>query len=96
MQHIKYRQPITPRQVYFRIWLSLLALTALTVAISILDLGAFTVFCALIIAAGKASLVLLHFMHLRHERPVIVYMVMACLGTFTIFMLLIYADYLFR
>ncbi|MFL5440008.1 MAG: cytochrome C oxidase subunit IV family protein [Myxococcales bacterium] len=46
---------------------TLLALTALTVAASRLDLGRFSVLLALAIAALKASIVALFFMHLRYE-----------------------------
>jgi len=46
---------------------SLLALTALTVAASRLDLGAFNVVLALAIAGLKASLVAMFFMHLKYE-----------------------------
>ena len=45
----------------------LLSLTAITVATSRLDLGAFNVVLALSIAGLKASLVALFFMHLRYE-----------------------------
>jgi len=51
----------------------LLALTGVTVAVSYIHLGFFNVPVALAIAALKASLVLLFFMHLRHEGPVIRY-----------------------
>jgi cytochrome c oxidase subunit 4 len=46
---------------------ALLALTALTVASSRLDLGAFNVVLALAIAGLKASLVAMFFMHLKYE-----------------------------
>jgi len=46
---------------------TLMALTAITVASSRLDLGAFNVVLALAIAGLKASLVALFFMHLRYE-----------------------------
>ncbi len=46
---------------------ALIALTAATVASSRIDLGAFNVVLALAIAALKASLVALFFMHLRYE-----------------------------
>jgi cytochrome c oxidase subunit IV len=46
----------------------LVALTALTVAASSLDLGALNVVVALAIACGKAAVVALYFMHLRYQR----------------------------
>jgi cytochrome c oxidase subunit 4 len=47
---------------------TLLALTALTVAVSRLDLGPLNVVVALAIACGKAAVVALYFMHLRYQR----------------------------
>lgn len=46
---------------------ALVALTALTVVTSRLDLGAFAVAVALAIASVKAALVALYFMHLRYQ-----------------------------
>jgi len=46
---------------------ALLALTAITVASSRLDLGPFNIVLALAIAALKASLVAMFFMHLKYE-----------------------------
>jgi cytochrome c oxidase subunit 4 len=47
--------------------LGLLVLTAVTVAVSRVDLGALNVWMAILIAAMKSSLVLLFFMHLKYE-----------------------------
>ncbi len=49
----------------------LLALTALTIGVSYLDLGPFNAPIAMLIAAGKASLVALFFMHLRRAPGVL-------------------------
>jgi cytochrome c oxidase subunit IV len=48
---------------------ALLVLTFFTVAVSWIDLGALNLWIALLIAAGKATLVVLYFMHLRYEKP---------------------------
>lgn len=45
----------------------LLVLTAVTVAVSRIDLGALNIWVAIAIAATKSSFVLLFFMHLRYE-----------------------------
>ena len=47
--------------------LGLLVLTAVTVAVSRVNLGALNVWMAILIAAMKSSLVLLFFMHLKYE-----------------------------
>jgi cytochrome c oxidase subunit IV len=49
----------------------LLVLTIVTVAVSYVDLGFFNVPVALAIACTKVSFVLLFFMHLKYEGPII-------------------------
>lgn len=57
--------------VYVAVFCALLLLTAATVAVSYVDMGAFNVAAALAIASLKASLVALYFMHLKDERPLV-------------------------
>ena len=52
-------------RVYVLVLLALLALTALTILASYLDLGPFSAPVAFTIAATKALLVMLFFMHLK-------------------------------
>ena len=52
-------------RLYVAVFAALLVLTALTVAVSYIDLGPASVVVALVIAFTKALLVLLFFMHLR-------------------------------
>jgi cytochrome c oxidase subunit IV len=54
-------------KTYVIVWGFLLALTAVTVAVSYLNLGLWNAAAALAIASVKACLVALYFMHLRHE-----------------------------
>jgi cytochrome c oxidase subunit 4 len=57
---------------YLTVFGALLVLTALTVGVSYLDLPpAETVVVAVVIAAVKATLVAMFFMHLKSERPTI-------------------------
>lgn len=49
----------------------LLILTGITVAVSYIDLGFFNVPMALAIACTKVTFVLLFFMHLKYEGPII-------------------------
>lgn len=52
----------------------LITLTVLTVAITSVELNAFNVVAALIIAALKATIVLLYFMHLKFDQKVFLIM----------------------
>jgi len=54
-------------KTYTVVFLLLLALTAATTMVSTIDLGAFNVVMALLIAVVKMMLVALFFMHLRHS-----------------------------
>lgn len=56
---------VVAKKIYFFIFGSLLALTALTTAVAYVDLGQWNTIVALIIACCKATLVILFFMHLR-------------------------------
>lgn len=56
---------IIPLRLYLLITVALLVLTAVTVAVAHVNLGWFNAPLALLIAAGKAVLIALFFMHLR-------------------------------
>jgi len=57
---------VVPLRVYFAVFGSLLALTAVTVTIAFMDLGPLNTIVALGIACVKATLVVLYFMHVRY------------------------------
>ncbi len=60
---------IAPMKVLVSVWLALMALTALTVAITWVDLGSWNLIVAMAIATVKAALVVLFFMHMVYDRP---------------------------
>ena len=68
----------------------LLALTAVTILVSTIDLGVLNVWVALLIASFKSSFVLLYFMHLKFENKLFI-------GTFlvTVFFVAILIGFLF-
>jgi len=57
-------------RLYAGILITLLILTAITVAASRVDFGEGNVIIALVIATIKGTIVALFFMHLRHDKPV--------------------------
>jgi cytochrome c oxidase subunit 4 len=89
-------QHIVPRRIYYRIFGVLLALTALTVGVAFLDLGPLNPVIALTIAAAKALLVILFFMHVRYS-PHLIWIYVAAgviwLGHLILFTM---SDYLTR
>ena len=64
------QNPKAEAAVYAKTLITLLILTAITVAASYVNFGAMNVVVALTIATIKATLVALFFMHLLHDKPV--------------------------
>jgi len=75
---------------------ALFFLTALTVGASTVNLGTLNVWVALLIAAAKASLVLLFFMHLKYEDMVLKISFLATIGFLAIIIGFIFLDIAFR
>jgi len=57
---------IMSSKLYYGIWIALMCLTAITAAVSFIDLGPFNTIVALVIATFKALLVVLFFMHVKY------------------------------
>ena len=87
---------VVPTRVYYTIFAVLMLCTGLTVGIAFVDLGAFNIVVALVIAAFKAALVILFFMHVKYSTRMIP-IVLAC-GVFWLLVLLAitFADYFTR
>jgi cytochrome c oxidase subunit 4 len=56
-------------RLYLLVFVTLLALTALTTTVAFIDLGPLNVILMLTIACTKALLVVLYFMHVRYSTP---------------------------
>jgi cytochrome c oxidase subunit 4 len=81
--------------IYVYVWMSLLVLTGVTVTVSGINFGAFTIAAALIIASVKSYLVLTIFMHLRLEMKAFRVFVVVALLFIVISFILLFADYSF-
>lgn len=76
---------------YISVWLSLVVFTVLTVSVSGIHLGTWTVAVALGIAATKASMVFNVFMHLKYDKPH--FKIMLGVALFTLmFMFIVFFD----
>jgi cytochrome c oxidase subunit 4 len=78
------------------IWLTLLALTALTVGITRIDLGGYKVLAALVIACVKAGLVIAIFMHMSYEGKLLRWLLFLVLVTLAVFIGFTFFDVLYR
>ncbi len=77
---------------YVGVFAALLTLTALTVGQSYVDLGRLNLAAVVIIASLKATLVVLFFMHIRHDAKFNGLMVLACIGFIGIFFAYTFND----
>jgi cytochrome c oxidase subunit 4 len=82
--------------IYYTIFAALMALTLVTVAVAYVDLGAINTVAALGIAALKAAIVVLYFMHVKFGTRLIKLTVIAGLYWMGILLALTLSDYLTR
>lgn len=87
---------VVKNKTYVFIWLSLLALTATTVAIARLHLTDYAVVASIAIATAKAGLVVTFFMHLRHEPWILKIMLFIALAALTLIVMLTFSDVWYR
>lgn len=91
----QHEAPIT-YGIYVLVWLALMALTAITAVVAGINLAAFTLVIALLIAAVKSSLVVNVFMHVKYgDRIFKVFLIIAGSTLFVIFFLT-FSDVYFR
>lgn len=86
---------IVPYRTYAIILLLLLVFTFLSVAITRIELGSYTVAGALILASVKSTLVLTYFMHLKFDQPYIRIMVGLVFMVFVAVLIVTLLDYVF-
>ncbi len=89
-------QHIVAPRVYVLVFVALVALTITTVFVATIDLGPLNTVAALLIAAIKASLVVLFFMHVRYSKPLIGLVVFASLLWLAILIALTLSDFISR
>jgi cytochrome c oxidase subunit 4 len=87
---------VVPRRVYFLVFALLLLFTALTVAAAFKDLGPFNLVVALGIAAFKATLVVLYFMHVRYNPRLIGLAIALAMAWLMVLIVITFSDYVTR
>ena len=87
---------ITPLWVYFAVFAALAVGTILTYLASTVDLGWANTPIALVIAATKASLVILYFMHAVHSTRLTWVVILGSFLWLAVLFVLTFADYLTR
>lgn len=92
----KEKHHIIPYKVYLLVLLGLIVLTLLSVAITDVELGKYTVAGALVFAGVKSFLVLTYFMHLKYDKLYIKLMVVFVFAVFVVTTIVTFLDYLYR
>ena len=93
---------IVKYKTYVFVLIALLAMTSISVAVTGINLGPYTVTVALLLASFKSILVLLIFMHLKFDKKFYgimvasVFMLLACVIVITFHGLLIPIAYVFE
>ena len=87
---------IVPASVYYRVFAALMALTGITVAAALFDLGWLNPLVAVAIAVIKAVLVVLFFMHVRYSSRLTWVVIVSGLFWFGILVVLTLTDYTTR
>ena len=89
-------ETIVSKTTYLYVWASLLTLLALTVGVSYIHLGWFNSVAALSIAAAKAVIIILFFMHVRYSPRLVRIVVVAGFFWLAILFALVMTNYLTR
>lgn len=79
-----------------KILVALLTLTFITVAVTAIDFGAWSIGVALLVASSKVLIVLTYFMHLKYEKPFTRIMVGMVFLIFVLVVAITFIDYLLR
>jgi len=92
----KEKHHIVPYRVYFYILLALLVLTFMSIGITQINLGAYSVLGALTFSTIKSILVLTWFMHLKFDQPFLRIMVGFVALLFVAVTFITFLDYYYR
>jgi len=87
---------IVPYSTYFYILIALVTLTFMSIGITKINLGEYSVLGALIFSTIKSALVLTIFMHLKFDRPFLRIMVGFVFLVFLALIFITFLDYYFR
>lgn len=87
---------ISSYESHGKVLISLLLLTMISVLVTWMHFGVFTIAVALTVASVKATIVLTWFMHLKFESRFIRWMVAGVFVLFTLVLIITFIDYFFR
>ena len=89
-------QHVVPQKIYLLVFATLICLTLITVDVAFYNFGLLNLYVALVIAAFKATIVVLYFMHVKYSPRLTWVFAIAGLFWLTILLTLLLSDYLTR
>jgi len=92
----KEKHHIVTYKVYFYILIALITLTFMSIGITQINLGEYSVLGAMIFSTIKSVLVLTWFMHLKFDQPLLRFMVGFVALLFFVITFITFLDYYFR
>jgi cytochrome c oxidase subunit 4 len=92
----KQNTHIVGTKTFVLVWAALLTLTATTVTVAKLNLGALSTLTAIAIASIKAGLVLWFFMHLKYEKRLLKLLLLVPIVTLAVIIGLTFIDVWYR
>jgi cytochrome c oxidase subunit IV len=92
----KEKHHIVPYKVYFNILITLIILTFMSIGITKINLGGYSVLGALVFSTIKSVLVLTWFMHLKFDQPFLRFMVGFVALVFFAIIFITFLDYYYR
>ena len=83
---------ISSWQTLVKVWVALMVLTIMTVMATWVNLGSINIWIAMIIAVVKAALVVIFFMHMKHNKPFLLYVFSFSLAFVAFFLAMVMLD----
>jgi len=95
-ENTKHQHHILPLSLYLNIGMTLLCLTVITVWVAQYDLGSMNLLVAMLVAATKATLVALFFMHLKYDNKLYLFIFLSSILFLAVFIIITMFDTLRR
>jgi cytochrome c oxidase subunit 4 len=87
---------IEHRPNYFLVWIWLVALVIVSIGASLLLPKSMAIFLIFVVAGIKAVLVILNYMHLKYEKPVLYALVIVPFLIVIVLIFALFPDFVFR
>ncbi len=87
---------IVPYKIYLYVLAGLIMMTLISVGVTKINLGSFSIFAAILLASIKSGLVLTFFMHLKFDNKLLQILVTSVFVLVALVLFITFLDYNFR